>query len=94
MKGLVQVRARAAASYAAQQIGRSHRGEDSNMQYADSEKLAEFDEDALAEILQWVPAEQRVCGLSPEERLAGMTEEEKGKFRDLLERRANGSTDH
>ena len=39
------------------------------MQYADSEKLAEFDEDVLAEILQWVPAEQRVRGLSPEEQV-------------------------
>ncbi len=46
------------------------------MQYADSEKLEGLEEDMLAKILEWVPAERRMRGLSPEKLAAALSDEE------------------
>ncbi len=83
-------------SYASQQIHQFRKSKDFAVHYADTEKLVELDEDVLAEILQWLPAEERVRGLppeerlrglSPEERLAGLSDEDVKRLRELLERR-------
>jgi len=64
-------------SYTSQQIHQFRKSKDFAVHYADTEKLVELDEDVLAEILQWVPAEERVRGLPPEERVRGLPPEER-----------------
>ena len=62
--------------YATQQIHQFRGRKDFAVQYADSEKLPELEEEMLGKILDWVPAERRVRGLSPEELAAALSEED------------------
>ena len=56
-------------------------------QHTGCEYLGQVEEDLQTAVLEAIPAEKRVRGLSPEERLRGLSEEELARLRDLLERR-------
>jgi hypothetical protein len=61
-------------------------GEDFAMQHAGTEYLGEV-EDELQAVLDAIPVENRLRGLTAEELAAGLTEEQAKRLRELLERR-------
>ncbi len=68
-------------SYMLQQVQQFRsRGEDFAMQHTESEYLAEVEEDLLTSVLQAIPVEKRLRGLTPEERLRGLPPEEQEKI--------------
>ena len=52
--------------------------------------MEELEEVLLTKVLETVPAERRLRGLTPEERLAGLSEEGAARVRELIERRQGG----
>ena len=57
------------------------------MQQVLSENLEQFDEDLLTKMLEELPVERRLRGLSPGERLAGLSNEDAARLRELLDRK-------
>ena len=66
------------------------------MQHKDSEYMGELEEEFQAAVLESIPVEKRlrgltaddrVRGLSPEELVAGLSEEQAARLRELLERK-------
>ncbi len=57
------------------------------MQHKDSEHLGEVEEELQMAVLEAIPAEKRLRGLSPEEVLGELSEEQVTMLRELLERR-------
>ena len=65
------------------------RGEGFAMQHGlsdDIQEMQEVGEELLTKILEWVPPERRLRGLSPEELVAGLTDEQAARLRELLDR--------
>ena len=63
-------------------------GEDFAMQHAYSEDIAKVEEELLSKILEQTPAERRVQGLSIEERLAGLSDEDAAaRLQEYLDRK-------
>ena len=71
-------------------------GEDFAMQHKDSEYLGVLEEELQTAFLEGLPVEKRLQGLSPDEVLrrftpeelaAGLSEDQVGRLRELLERR-------
>ena len=69
---------------------------DFTMQHAQTEDMEEIENDLLSKIMEWAPVEKRLCGLSaaeilrvlPEEEfVAGLTEEQTARLRELLDRK-------
>ena len=80
-------------SYMLQQIQQfRHLGEDFAMQHKDSEYLGELEEELQTAVLEAIPAERRLRGLSPEEVVASLSEEQLARLRDLLERKRGNGT--
>ncbi len=82
--------------YMVQQIRQFGTEEDSAMQQALSENLAELADELFTKMIEEAPAEQRLRGLSPEERLRGLSPEElaaalsdekAARLRELLDRK-------
>ena len=69
-----------------------HLGEDFAMQHKDSEYLGELEEELQTAVLEAIPAERRLRGLSPEEVVASLSEEQLARLRDLLERKRGNGT--
>jgi hypothetical protein len=71
-------------------------GEEFAMQHADTETMGELEEELQTAVLEAIPVERRLRGLSPEEVLrrftpeqvaGGLSDEQAARLRDLLERR-------
>jgi hypothetical protein len=71
-------------------------GEKFAMQHADTEYMGELEEELQTAVLEAIPVERRLRGLSPEEVLrrftpeqvaGGLSDEQAARLRDLLERR-------
>jgi hypothetical protein len=71
-------------------------GEEFVMQHADTEYMGELEEELQTAVLEAIPVERRLRGLSPEEVLrrftpeqvaGGLSDEQAARLRDLLERR-------
>jgi hypothetical protein len=71
-------------------------GEEFAMQHADTEYMGELEEELQTAVLEAIPVERRLRGLSPEEVLrrftpeqvaGGLSDEQAARLRDLLERR-------
>jgi len=86
----------ALVEYMLQQIHQFRSGKDFALQHTKSENLVHLEEQMLAKIMEWAPAESRLHGLPPEERLrglsleerlAGLTDEQAAQLRKLLELR-------
>jgi hypothetical protein len=60
-----------------QQIHQFRSEKDFAMQHTQSENLEHLEEELLAKIMEWAPAESRLRGLPPEERLRGLSLEER-----------------
>jgi hypothetical protein len=86
--------------YMVQQIKQfQSRGEGFAMQHGltdDTQEMQEVAEELLTKILEWVPAERRMRGFSPEERVrglppeelaAGLTGEQAARLREILDRK-------
>ncbi len=64
------------------------------MEHALSDDPRAIKEDIISAILDRLPPERRLLGMTPRDRIAGMNEEEKKQLRDLLEQeQQNGSSD-
>ena len=84
-------------TYALQQIQQFRTlGEDFAMQHTDTEHLSELEEEIRTAVLEAIPPEDRLRGLSPEdvlrgippeERLKGLTADELARLRELLDRK-------
>jgi hypothetical protein len=81
--------------YMVQNVKQFHEWEKLSMQQAVTETLERFDERLLEKLLEELPAEKRLRGLSPEEVLrvfppeqflAGLSNDERARFFELLER--------
>jgi len=78
--------------YMLQQVQQFHSlGEGFAVQHGLNDNLAEVEEELLTKVLEAVPAERRLRGLSLEDRLAGLSEEEAARLRELLEQKAAAS---
>ncbi len=82
--------------YMVQQVKQFRGEEDFAMQQAVSENLKQFDEELFAKMVEEASVEQRLRGLSsqevlrvlpPEKFVAGLSEEEAARLRELLERK-------
>ena len=83
--------------YMLQQVGQFRSlGEDFAMQHTDTEYLGELEEELQTAVLETIPVEKRLRGLSPDEVLRrftpeefalGLSEEHVARLRELLERR-------
>jgi hypothetical protein len=71
-------------------------GEEFTMQHADTEYMGELEEELQTAVLEAIPVERRLRGLSPEEVLrrftpeqvaGGLSDEQATRLRELLERR-------
>ena len=85
--------------YMVQQVQPFRSEEDFAVQQALSENLKQFEDDLVTKMLEELPAERRLRGLSaqellralpPEEFVAGLSEEEAAKLRELLDRKQGG----
>jgi hypothetical protein len=79
---------RSLLNYVLQQVAQFRSlGEDFAMQHKDSEHLGEVEEELQTAVLELIPVEKRLQGLSPEELAAGLSKEQAARLRELLERR-------
>jgi hypothetical protein len=71
-------------------------GEEFAMQHADTETMSALEEELQTAVLEAIPVEKRLRGLSPEEVLqrftpeqvaGGLSDEQAARLRELLERR-------
>jgi hypothetical protein len=62
-------------------------GEEFAMQHTDTEYLGELDDELTTAVLELIPPEKRLRGLSPEDRLRALSEEELDRMRELLARK-------
>jgi hypothetical protein len=65
-------------------------GEDFAMQHTDTEYLGELDDELTTAVLELIPPEKRLRGLSPEDRLRGLSDDELDRLRELLARQEDG----
>jgi hypothetical protein len=74
-------------------------GEEFAMQHADTETMGELEEELQTAVLEAIPVERRLRGLSPEEVLrrftpeqvaGGLSDEQAARLRELLECRVKG----
>ncbi len=86
--------------YVVQQVNQFRTREGFALEHAHSQYLEEVENDLLAKIMEWAPVEQRVRGLSPGDRVRGLTTEElaaalskedAARLRELLGQKANGT---
>ena len=62
-------------------------GEEFVMQHADTEYMGELKEELQTAVLETIPVEKRLRGLSPEELAGGLSDEQAARLRELLENR-------
>jgi hypothetical protein len=62
-------------------------GEAFAMQHGSTENMKEVEEDLLTAILEDLPPERRVRGLSPEELAGALNAEDAARLRELLEKK-------
>jgi len=64
-------------------------GEDFAMQHTETEYMGELEEDLKMAVLEALPPEDRLRGLSAEEVMRGLSEQERARLRELLARERN-----